>query len=62
MHVPTKQAVRLQPGELLVRGDACVMILSVSYEMARDIVTVRTAEQEHRYRLNDRVAALPRDE
>jgi hypothetical protein len=63
MHVPTKQAVRLQPGELLVRkDDATSMILMVSFETARDIVTVKTAEKDLKYRLHERVAALPRDE
>lgn len=63
MRVPTKQAVHLQPGELLVReDDVASMILMVSFETARDTVTVKTADQDHEYRLCERVAALPRDE
>lgn len=63
MRVPMKQAVRLQPGELLVReDDVTSMILMVSFAPARDTVTVKTAEREHEYRLGERVAALPRDE
>ena len=64
MRVPTKPAMRLQPGEYLMRdgADDGAMILSVAYVAAHDTVMVRTAGQEHRYRLDDRVAALPRDE
>ena len=63
MHVPTKQAMRLQPGEMLVNGNEVPsLILAVSYEMARDIVRVKTVDADHKYRLNERVAALPRDE
>ena len=61
MHVPTKPAVRLKPGEYLVDKDGA-MILSVAYVATFDTVTVKTAKQEHRFRLNDRVAVLPRDE
>lgn len=61
MHVPTKPAIRLKPGEYLVEKDGA-MILSVAFIASRDLVTVKTAKQEHKFRLNDRVAALPRDE
>jgi hypothetical protein len=64
MRVPTKPAMRLKPGEYLVRDgvDEGVLVLAVAYVASRDSVTVRTTEQEHQYHLDDRVAALPRDE
>ena len=61
MHVPTKPALRLKPGEYLMDKDGA-MILSVAFVASNDTVTVKTAKQEHKYRLNDRVAVLPRDE
>lgn len=62
MRVPTKLALRLNPGEYLMDGEDAALILLVAYETARDVVTVKTAQASHRFRLHDRVAVMPRDE
>jgi len=62
MNVPTKPAMQLQPGELLMEGETGILILGVSYVAVRDVVTVRTAQTDRTYQLNDRVHVMPRDQ
>lgn len=63
MHVPSKPAMTLRPGELLIEGDGDVpqLVLAVQYQPSRDLVTVRTSERERQFRLDERVCALPSD-
>ena len=59
--VPRKPAIQLKPGEFLMDCGGA-RILMVAYVAAKDLVTVKTAEKEHQYRLDERVSVLPRDE
>lgn len=61
MHVPSKPAMTLRPGELLLENDVPQLVLAVQYQPSRDLVTVRTAERERQFRLDERVCALPGD-